>query len=74
MSQYPFYPETLRSIINILEGLNDVDNKPKLEGGDGAVQLRPSLEIVNVEDDDAVIGYAKDVVGGAWHFEPVLPS
>jgi hypothetical protein len=69
VSAYPLYPNALRSLVNILEGLDAIDAKPQLQGGDPAVQLKSGLEVINA-DDSVVIGWVKDDVGGAWHFEP----
>jgi len=71
MSRFPLYPQQLRSIVNILEGLDAIDAKP-MEGTDVGIQLRANLEVISAADDDLVIGHVKDEIGGAWHFEPLV--
>jgi hypothetical protein len=66
-----YYPEQLRRIAAMCEGLNKADG---LETeGEGAV-LSPRIKVVHPEAPDEVLGYLVDEIGGAWSFEPAAEA
>jgi hypothetical protein len=67
---FPFYPETLRAISELLEAINAWE-KGQLKA-DMQINL-PSPTLLR-DQDDTVLGSIVDRIGGVWSFIPFSDS
>jgi len=63
-----YFPDQLRRIADICEGINAVDGLDAPETNGVTLMLKNGLAIVDEHGD--VYGYLGDEIGGLWGFSP----